>query len=146
MKIDGIKNKPISSKTVKKKAGSMPNISFVNMLESQLSPPSEASSANAAETISESSSASSSTRLAGLTLSDKTIDVLAQFSEALENLSLSSESLKPIIEELEEETTALLDIKEQLQDDDPLAELLDRIAAVAYLETEKYRRGDYDSR
>ena len=146
MKIDGIKNKPISGKPAKKKAGSAQDISFGSLLEGQLQPIHETPQATATESISESSSVSSSTRLAGLTLSEKTIDILAAFSEALENLSLSSENLQPIIEELEGETTALLDIKEQLDADDPLAELLDRIAAVAYLETEKYRRGDYDSR
>ena len=146
MKIDGTKNKPISGKSAKKKAGQSKDISFVGMLESHLNPIHQVSSPSSPDTIRESSSVSSSTRLAGLTLSEKTIDILAAFSEALNNLSLSAKSLQPIVDALEGETTALLDIKEQLEADDPLAELLDRIAAVAYLETEKYRRGDYDRR
>jgi hypothetical protein len=146
MKIDGVKNKAISGKSAQKKASSGQDISFGSLLAGQLNPVQESLPVAAPEGIPENSPVSSSTRLAGLTLSENTIDILAAFSEALANLSISSENLQPLIEELEGETMALLDIKEQLEENDPLAELLDRIAAVAYLETEKYRRGDYDRR
>lgn len=145
MKINGIKNKQIGGKSVKKKEGTASSISFVGLLEEQLGQIQEAAPTTVAEKILETPSASSSIRLTGLALSENTIDILAAFSEALENLDLSAESLRPLIDALEEETTAILDIKEQLEADDPLAELLDRIAAVAYLETEKYRRGDYEN-
>jgi hypothetical protein len=146
MKIDGIKNKSISGKSVKKKTASPQDVSFGSLLEDRLASVDETSPVSAVEAVRAPSPGASSTRLAGLALSEKTIDILAAFSEALENLSLSPEYLQPIVDALEGETTAILDIKEQLEADDPLAELLDRIAAVAFLETEKYRRGDYDSR
>lgn len=146
MKIDGIKNKSIGGKSSPKKTASTQGNSFVSLLEGKLHPIQPLTPVIETGDIGESTPVSSSTRLAGLALSENAIDILAAFSEALGNLSLSSENLRPIIEALEGETTAILDIKEQLETDDPLAELLDRIAAVAYLETEKYRRGDYDSR
>ena len=46
---------------------------------------------------------------------------------------------------MEEETSALLDLQEELPQDDPLAKLLNRIATVTYLESAKYRRGDYNA-
>lgn len=82
-------------------------------------------------------------RLESLALAETTMTSLASFGEALGDLSLSGESLLPFVESLEEETSSLLSLKEQLPADDPLARLLDRVASVSYVETAKFRRGDY---
>ncbi len=82
-------------------------------------------------------------RLESLTLAETTMNSLASFGEALGDLSLPGESLLPFVESLEEETSSLLSLKEQLPTDDPLARLLDRVASVSYVETAKFRRGDY---
>lgn len=84
-------------------------------------------------------------RLQGVQLTEATIESLESFAQALENTSLSTKDIEPFIAALEEETQGLLDIKEQLPDNDPLGKLIEQVAAATYLETAKYRRGDYDS-
>jgi hypothetical protein len=142
MHIDGIKNKPLIS-TLKKKTASPKDISFVSMLEGQIQPADETTPIAKTVEISSGPSAPAATRLAGLASSERTIDVLAALGDALENLTIKPDDLLPLVDALESETTTILDIKEQLDDSDPLSELLDRVAAVAYLESEKFRRGDY---
>lgn len=83
-------------------------------------------------------------RLAGLSTSENTIDLLDSFSKALNNLRLSTTDLLPLIEALEGDTTTLLDIKEQLPHNDPLAQLIDRVTTISVIEAEKFRRGDYN--
>ena len=82
-------------------------------------------------------------RIEGLGLTESTINTLDSFSAALANRALKIEELEPYVSALEEEVTALLAVKEEMPQDDPLAQLLDRVATVSYLETAKYRRGDY---
>ena len=84
-------------------------------------------------------------RLQGVQMTEATIDSLESFAKALEDVTLSPKELEPFITALEEENQGLLDIKEQLPADDPLAKLIEQVAAASYLETAKYRRGDYDS-
>jgi len=144
MKIDGVTNKPVTSKTTKKKkAATAGDLSFFGLLESQLEPPVETAPAEKTKATSESSQASASTRFEGLTLGEQAIDILDSLAEGLGNLELAAEDLGPLVEALEEDMTTILNIKEQLPADDPLAILLDRVAAVAFMETEKFRRGDY---
>jgi len=83
-------------------------------------------------------------RLAGLSMSENTIDLLESFSEALANLHLTAQDLLPLIEALEGDTTTLLDIKDQLPPNDPLAMLIDRVTTVTVVEAQKFRRGDYN--
>ncbi len=82
-------------------------------------------------------------RLQGLALSETTINNLDSFGNALSQSHIPSQALEPYIEALEEETSALLTLKDKLPTDDPLAKLLERVATVTYLETAKFRRGDY---
>ena len=69
--------------------------------------------------------------------------MLESFARGLADLDLDADALQPLVEALEDGTTTLLDIREQLPADDPLAVLIDRVTTVSYIETEKYRRGDY---
>lgn len=82
-------------------------------------------------------------RLQGLELSETTINTLDSFSAALGNTALKNNELEPYAAALEEDVAALLSVKNQMPGDDPLAKLLDRVATVSYLETVKFRRGDY---
>ncbi len=84
-------------------------------------------------------------RQQGVQMAEVTIDSLDFFAQALENASLDAEELEPFIRALEEENQGLLDIRAQLSDDDPLAQLIEQVAAATYLETAKYRRGDYET-
>jgi hypothetical protein len=82
-------------------------------------------------------------RLEGLAATEETIGTLDAFADALEDGRFGAEALEPFVSALEEDTVALLAVKNQLPAADPLAQVLDRVATVAYLETAKYRRGDY---
>ena len=59
--------------------------------------------------------------------------------------ALPADKLEPVIASLEENTAALVSYKNQIDAQDPLANLLDRVATTTYVETVKFRRGDYDA-
>jgi len=82
-------------------------------------------------------------RLQGLELTETTLSTLDSFSAALGNTALKTEELEPFVAALEEDVAALRATREQMPPTDPLAKLLDRVATVSYLETAKFRRGDY---
>lgn len=84
-------------------------------------------------------------RLEGLTATEDTLGNLESFANALGNARFSSEALEPFVSALEGNTVALLGVKNQLPTSDPLGQVLERVATVAYLETAKYRRGDYSA-
>jgi hypothetical protein len=82
-------------------------------------------------------------RIESLQVTEQTISTLDEFSSALGNLKFSGDDIQPLVEALEDETRSILELKNQLPPQDPLADLLDRVATVSYVETAKYRRGDY---
>jgi hypothetical protein len=129
--------KPIS----KKKA--FQSTSFFDLLTDQLQPADETQTINQTEAPKTESQIPAELRLAGLSMSESTINLLESFSQALGNLHLPTSDLLPLIEALEGDTTTLLDIKDQLPQHDPLAQLIDRVATISAIEAEKFRRGDY---
>jgi hypothetical protein len=82
-------------------------------------------------------------RIESLSVAEATINSLESLGTALNNLRLPAEDLAPLVEALEEETGSILDLKGKLPAEDPLARLLDRVASISYVETAKFRRGDY---
>jgi len=82
-------------------------------------------------------------RLDGLALTEDTLNTLEKFSAALGNPAFSAQDLEPFAAALEDETAALVNLKNQLPGDNPLSALLERVATVSYLEAAKLRRGDY---
>jgi hypothetical protein len=82
-------------------------------------------------------------RLESLTLTENTIKVLDSYGSALNNPALTNDDLQPFISALEENASAIVDLRQQLKPEDPLAGLLDQVAAVTSLESAKYNRGDY---
>lgn len=82
-------------------------------------------------------------RLDSLSLSQTAISTLDSFSAALGNTTLKADELEPYISALENDVAAMLDLKQELPEQDPLAKVLEEIATVSFLETAKYRRGDY---
>ncbi len=143
MRITDLKNQPISGKNKTKKSKAVDN-GFFDLLTEQLAPPAETAPTSATTAPLEASNLPPGTRLNGVRLSESSIDLLDNFSKALANLKLNADDLAPMVEALEGDTTALLDIKEQLPDNDPLAILIDRVITISYIETEKFRRGDYN--
>jgi len=82
-------------------------------------------------------------RLDGLSLAEDTIHTLEKFSTALGNPSFSAQDLEPFGAALEDESAALVNLKNQLPGGHPLSALLDRVATASYVEAAKLRRGDY---
>ncbi len=118
-------------------------IDFQQILAREIATSAAANQAAAAAPVTAASQIPASLRLQGLELSETTINTLDSFSAALGNTALKSDDLEPYAAALEENVAALLSIKNQMPGDDPLAKLLDRVATVSYLETAKFRRGDY---
>ena len=143
MKIYGLDPKVIAQQGSKAAPSSATD--FQNILRNQLqqlNPTEPAASVNEATAV---SSAPPAVRVQGLTLTEASLNTLEAYSAALANPALSSEALEPFVSTLEEETSAMLAVREQLDQDDPLAGLLEQVATLAYLETAKYQRGDYTS-
>jgi hypothetical protein len=142
MKIQGIKGQRTEDKGAAKKTKSSEKTNFFSLLERQLLPAEPTTAVQATDSI-ENSTVPAQLRLDGVFISENTIDLLESFEKCLGNIDLSPEDLMPIIDALEVGTTSLLDIKEQLSADDPLAQLIDQVATISIIETEKFRRGDY---
>ncbi|MFH1216352.1 MAG: hypothetical protein V1706_07615 [Pseudomonadota bacterium] len=142
MKINNLQGTQNIGKAEQKNAKPISGADFSQLLETQLQAVS-ASSGMATVASTEALQVSPALRIESLSLAEATINSLDSFGTALKTLSLSSESLLPFVESLEEETSSLLTLKEQLPEGDPLATLLDRVASVSYVEAAKFRRGDY---
>lgn len=143
MKIDGIKSQRIADKNSVKKSKSAGETSFLSLLEGQLHPTEQATSVQATS-FTDDPAVPAQLRLDGVFISESTIELLESFENSLGNLNIAETDLTPIIDALENGTTSLLDIKEQLPKDDPLALLIDQVATISIIETEKFRRGDYN--
>lgn len=117
---------------------------FKQLLQDRLHSIAESSKTAAANAVGATTSAPAA-RLDGLELTEKALDTLENFGAALGNQAIKSSDLEPFVSSLEEETTGLLSIRNQLPDGDPLAKLVDRVATTTFLESAKYRRGDYST-
>ncbi len=94
-------------------------------------------------TVSAVASIPASLRLDGLSLTENTINTLEKFGTALANPAFSAQDLEPFAAALENDTAALISLKNQLPANNPLSSLLERVATASYVETTKLRRGDY---
>jgi hypothetical protein len=130
-------------KSVKKAKETHSSSVFFDLLSDQLQPLDEAQSVASTEPLTNEPQIPAELRLAGLSMSENTIDLLESFSQALGDLHLTTNDLLPLIEALEGDTTTLLDIKDQLPQNDPLSQLIDRVTAISVIEAGKFRRGDY---
>ncbi|MCD6390297.1 MAG: hypothetical protein J7L69_12870 [Desulfobulbaceae bacterium] len=119
--------------------------SFNNLLNAKLGVISASKASSPVSAVSSAAPTDSSLRLESLTVTENAINTLDCYGTALKNPSLSTEDLRPFISAMEEETSAILAIREKISGEDPLAGLLDRVATVTYLETAKYHRGDYSN-
>lgn len=136
-----------SSQTAKssgaKKSSASSAVDFRQLLQGQLSPVQDVASTTPVAEVQEREQGGAQLRLQGVKLTESTIDSMEAFAAALAKEALSESDLKVFVERLEEDAQVLVDIKEQLPKHDPLAELIERVSAACYLETAKFRRGDY---
>jgi len=144
MIINPLTGQRVSDQKPVNKTKSSQATSFFDLLAGQLQAPEETQSTTQTEAPTTESQIPAELRLAGLSMSETTIDLLESFSQALGDLHLKPRDLLPLIEALEGDTTTLLDIKEQLPKHDPLSQLIDRVATISAVEAEKFRRGDYN--
>ena len=146
MKINELQNGQPLRTRVEKPGQSSGSIDFKSLLESKLHVPQEISSVASVSNVSPVSEEVKTTlRIDGLAVTESAIKHLEQFSAALADTKFAERDLEPFVSALEEETLALLEIRSHIPEDDSLAVLLDRVATVTYLETVKFRRGDYSS-
>ncbi len=143
MYINPLTGKPVVEKKSPSKTKASPPGSFFDLLSEQLLPAEEPQALSGPSALSPETPVAPELRLAGVSTSESAIGLLESFSQALGDLKFSSRDLLPLIEALEGDTTALLDIRAQLPPHDPLARLIDRVATVSAIEAEKFRRGDY---
>lgn len=146
MKIDDLLYGPqgIPKKTsVGKSASSSGGVDFQKLLEDQLQGMTSGSPVRESAPVVPLAEVAPGLRVEGLSLSESAIEDLEAFGAALENKALSATDLAPYVDAMEEKVSGLLSLREQLPPGDQLGILLDRVATATYLETAKYRRGDY---
>ena len=119
---------------------------FKELLNNQIQPAAGPLDTSAVKQITHNPGVSATLRIESLALTEKTINTLESFGTALADPNLAAEDIEPFVVEIEEEVQALLGLKEEMPQKDPLAKLVDRVATIAYLESAKYRRGDYIAR
>ena len=125
-----------------KNSASATGTSFQDILAQQLA----ASKSPAIPAMAAASAAtpiSAALRLDGISLTEDTINTLEKFGAALSNPAFSAQDLEPFAAALEDETAALINLKNQLPGNNPLSALLERVATASYVEATKLRRGDY---
>ena len=127
-----------------KDRNSVGSTEFQKLLENRLRSIAEAGKVAAGNAV-EQAAPAPGLKLEGLDLTETALRSLEDFEAALDNPAIKGSDLEPYVASLEEETSGLLAIREQLPADDPLAGLVDRVAAVTFLESAKYRRGDYST-
>ena len=146
MKINNLQHDQPIKNRIERSGQSSSSIDFRSLLESKLHTPHEIDPVSGISPVSPMPAEGMATlRMDGLTVTVSAIEHLEQYSVALENNDLAEHDLEPFVSALEEETLALLEIRSHFSEDDSLAVLLDRVATVTYLETVKFRRGDYSS-
>ena len=118
-------------------------VDFRHLFQAQLSTIAGPEPTAAAATVEDRPAVPPQLRMEGLRLTEATIDSLDAFAKALARTEISAEELEPFVAALEEEGQGLVNISDQLPKDDPLAQLIEQVAATCFLETGKFRRGDY---
>ena len=142
MKITAITPGQQDVSTIGKGSPSATGSSFRDILAQELA----AAKSPATTTVAATSAAApipAALRLDGLTLTEDTLNTLEKFSTALGNPAFSAQDLEPFAAALEEDTAALVSLKNQLPANNPLSALLERVATASYVEAAKLRRGDY---
>lgn len=145
MKIQNIQSGPQGLQQSSPSLNTSVSDSFQKLLESKIEASVKAQGTKPTTPVDFKMQPDAALRLEGLSLTEKTLATLDSYGLALESRTVKPEDLEPFVAALEEETAAIIDLKQELPSEDPLAKLLDRVATVSYLESVKYRRGDYSS-
>lgn len=142
MKITSVIPGQPDASPVNKNSAAPSGPSFQDILKQELAA-AKSSSNSETPTVSATTPIPAALRLDGLALAEDTINTLENFSAALGNSSFSAQDLEPFAAALENDTAALVSLKNQLPENNPLSALLERVATASYVEATKLRRGDY---
>ncbi len=82
-------------------------------------------------------------RLQGIQSTEKTLDVLEQYQNAMADPNLSLKDIYPLIQTLSQELQGLNVLSEKLPPSDPLQSILTNTGIVSAVEIEKFHRGEY---
>lgn len=137
------KSSQTSKSSATKKSSASSAVDFRQLLQGQMSPVQDVASTTHVAEVQEREQGDPGVRVQGVKLTESTIDSMESFAKALADKALSPNDLEAFVARLEEDAQVLVDIKEQLPENDPLGELVERVSAACYLETAKFRRGDY---
>jgi len=74
---------------------------------------------------------------------EKTLALLDRYAQALSDPTRSLKQMSSLVEDLEDQASALTEIGEKLPSGHGLKGLLDRTAVLAVVEAAKFKRGDY---
>ncbi|MFA6499888.1 MAG: hypothetical protein WC256_00190 [Desulfurivibrionaceae bacterium] len=143
MKITAITPGQQDVSTIGKGSAPATGASFQDILAQELAAAKRPAATTAIAATSVAAAIPAALRLDGLTLTEDTINTLEKFSAALGNPAFSAQDLEPFAAALEDETAALVSLKNQLPENNPLSSLLERVATASYVEAAKLRRGDY---
>ncbi len=85
----------------------------------------------------------SSPRSQGLQATERTLDLLEQYREALSNPRVSLKNMGPLVQALRDEVQGMEKWTDRLAPSDPLRKIMNAVGILSNVEMEKFNRGDY---
>ena len=82
-------------------------------------------------------------RAQGVSTTEKTLDLLGQYQQALADPAQSLKQINPLVESLSQKVEQLQKLTQQFADGDPLQKIIREVGVVSATEIAKFNRGDY---
>jgi hypothetical protein len=82
-------------------------------------------------------------RAQGVSVTEKTLDLLGQYQQALADPAQSLKQINPLVESLSVKVEQLQKLTQQFSAVDPLQKIIQEVGVVSAAEVAKFNRGDY---
>ena len=82
-------------------------------------------------------------RAQGVSVTEKTLDLLGQYQQALADPAQSLKQINPLVESLSVKVEQLQKLTQQFSAGDPLQKIIQEVGVVSAAEVAKFNRGDY---
>jgi hypothetical protein len=82
-------------------------------------------------------------RAQGVSVTEKTLDLLGQYQQALADPAQSLKQINPLVESLSVKVEQLQKLTQQFSEGDPLQKIIQEVGVVSAAEVAKFNRGDY---
>jgi hypothetical protein len=82
-------------------------------------------------------------RAQGVSATEKTLDLLGKYQQALADPAQSLKQINPLVESLSQKVEQLQKLTQQFADGDPLHKIIREVGVVSAAEIAKFNRGDY---